>query len=64
MADYYAQRATPVTADAPAFPGAAVTQQRLRPGAPLNQDQVASYYSQEAAGYTDYPALAENSDVY
>lgn len=38
--------------------------QRLRSGAPLNQDQVASYYSQEAAGYTDYPALAENSDIY
>lgn len=38
--------------------------QRLRHGAPLNQDQVDTYYSQQAAGYTDYPVLPENQDIY
>jgi len=33
---------------------------RLRHDAPLNQAHVETYYSQEAAGYTDYPALPKN----
>ncbi|ALM82988.1 alkene reductase [Bordetella sp. N] len=32
---------------------------RLRNGAPLNQDEVHTYYSQGAEGYTDYPTLTE-----
>ncbi len=31
--------------------------ERLRTGAPLNPDDMATWYSQGAAGYTDYPAL-------
>lgn len=31
---------------------------RLREGAPLNEPQPATFYSDGAAGYTDYPALA------
>ncbi len=31
---------------------------RLRTGAPLNEPQSATFYSDGAAGYTDYPALA------
>ncbi len=31
---------------------------RLRDCAPLNKDHMETYYSQEAEGYTDYPALA------
>jgi 2,4-dienoyl-CoA reductase-like NADH-dependent reductase (Old Yellow Enzyme family) len=31
---------------------------RLKVGAPLNQDRMDTYYSQEAEGYTDYPTLA------
>lgn len=31
---------------------------RLREGAPLNRDELATYYSQGAEGYTDYPTLA------
>ena len=30
---------------------------RLRTGAPLNPDVMATWYSQGAQGYTDYPAL-------
>ena len=33
---------------------------RLRHGAPLNRDRMETYYSQQAAGYTDYPALTSN----
>lgn len=36
---------------------------RLQNGAPLNQDQIDTYYSQEAAGYTDYPTLPRNWSV-
>mgnify|MGYP006158815909 CR=1 FL=1 len=32
---------------------------RLREGAPLTQAQMATFYSQGAEGYTDYPTLAE-----
>ncbi|MEX3772972.1 alkene reductase [Pseudomonas sp. MYb118] len=32
---------------------------RFRTGATLNQDQMETYYSQEAVGYTDYPVLTE-----
>lgn len=32
---------------------------RLRGGFPLNKDRMETYYSQGAAGYTDYPALPE-----
>jgi 2,4-dienoyl-CoA reductase-like NADH-dependent reductase (Old Yellow Enzyme family) len=32
--------------------------QRLREGAPLNQDVMATYYSQGVEGYTDYPTRA------
>ena len=32
--------------------------QRLREGAPLNQDVMETYYSQGAEGYTDYPTQA------
>jgi 2,4-dienoyl-CoA reductase-like NADH-dependent reductase (Old Yellow Enzyme family) len=32
--------------------------ERLRTGAPLNPDDMASWYSQGAEGYTDYPALS------
>jgi N-ethylmaleimide reductase len=32
--------------------------ERLRIGAPLAPDVMASWYSQGAEGYTDYPALA------
>ena len=32
---------------------------RLRDGAPLTQAQMATFYSQGAEGYTDYPTLAE-----
>ena len=30
---------------------------RLRHGAPLNKDEMATYYSQGAEGYTDYETL-------
>jgi 2,4-dienoyl-CoA reductase-like NADH-dependent reductase (Old Yellow Enzyme family) len=36
---------------------------RLQDDAPLNQDQLETYYSQEAAGYTDYPTLPRNRAV-
>ena len=36
---------------------------RLREGAPLNKDEMATYYSQGAEGYTDYPTL-ENSKAF
>ncbi|WDZ96727.1 alkene reductase [Herbaspirillum sp. WKF16] len=31
--------------------------ERLRLGTPLNRDDMATYYSQQAEGYTDYPTL-------
>jgi len=33
--------------------------ERLREGAPLNPDVMATWYSQGPEGYIDYPALAE-----
>lgn len=33
---------------------------RLREGAPLNKDEMATYYSQGAEGYTDYPTLEDS----
>lgn len=36
---------------------------RLRHGAPLNQDRMETYYSQEATGYTDYATLPRNRSV-
>lgn len=32
---------------------------RLRIGAPLNQDKIDTYYSQDKEGYTDYPELGD-----
>ncbi|CAN7443765.1 alkene reductase [Polaromonas sp. LjRoot131] len=37
--------------------------QRLREGAPLNKDEMATYYSQGAEGYTDYPMLAHSKTL-
>lgn len=36
---------------------------RLREGAPLNKDEMATYYSQGAEGYTDYPTLEDSKAV-
>ena len=33
--------------------------ERIRTGAPLNEWNVATFYTQQAEGYTDYPTLAE-----
>jgi len=33
--------------------------ERLRVGAPLTPDNMATWYSQGSEGYTDYPRLAE-----
>ena len=32
--------------------------ERLRRGAPLNKDEMATWYSRGEAGYLDYPSLA------
>lgn len=37
---------------------------RLQEGAPLNRDHMTTYYSQQEEGYTDYPALADQSAIY
>jgi 2,4-dienoyl-CoA reductase-like NADH-dependent reductase (Old Yellow Enzyme family) len=37
--------------------------ERLRQGASLNSDEMGTYYSQGAVGYTDYPSLAERKAV-
>ena len=37
--------------------------ERFRRAAPLNADEMATWYTQGAEGYTDYPALEDEAEA-